>query len=52
LSDKKGYHGSLPVPSVAAHARCVQYCCAPVSSFQAKGTLHEPDRVADGKFGK
>jgi hypothetical protein len=33
LSDKKGYHGSLPVPSVTPRACCVQYCQAPALPF-------------------
>jgi hypothetical protein len=42
---KKGYHGSLPVPSVGSHA-CYVQCCATLYALQGKG-------AADvGKFGK
>src|SRR5689334_7522823 len=36
LSDKKGYHGSLPVPSVAPCAACVQWRRAPALALRAK----------------
>jgi hypothetical protein len=36
LSDKKGYHGSLPVPSVAPYAACVQWRRAPALALRGK----------------
>jgi hypothetical protein len=53
LSDKKGYHGSLPVPSVAPHACYVHYGGASAVSFQAKAARPASRTTSQtGQFGK
>src|SRR5262249_46279874 len=49
LSDKKGYHGSLPVPSATLHACCVQYC-APRHSRLGRRRLKKRTSAPGEKF--
>jgi hypothetical protein len=50
LSDKKGYHGSLPVPSATLHACGVQYCGALTLPSSAKAVLREAGHSQIGKL--